>query len=79
MTSYLRFPDLKARGIVNNWAQLKNLVGQYGFPAGQLLSPNVRAWRADRVQAWLDSRPAAKKPVPRSPGRPRKAEHTDTA
>jgi hypothetical protein len=41
---YVRFRDLRAAGIVDNWQQLFRLIEDYGFPSGQLLSPNVRAW-----------------------------------
>lgn len=52
----LRFKDLKDRRIVNNWAQLGNLVEKYGFPAGFMPSPNTRAWFEDEVDAWLDAK-----------------------
>lgn len=58
-TQLLRFADLKARNIVTNWPQLKRLVDNHGFPAGFLLSPAVRVWDAEAVDAWLDSRRAA--------------------
>jgi Prophage CP4-57 regulatory protein (AlpA) len=57
MVTYLRFRDLKARGIVNTWPTLKSRIERAGFPPGQKLGPNTRAWREDEVQAWLDSRP----------------------
>jgi hypothetical protein len=70
MTSYLRFRDLKARGIINNWPMLKVRVERDGFPPGEKLGPNTRAWREDKVQAWLDSRPTERKPDPRKAERP---------
>jgi len=57
MTVLLRFRDLKARGIVNSWPQLRNLQDKYGFRVGFLLGPNQRAWREDDIDAWLQSRP----------------------
>jgi predicted DNA-binding transcriptional regulator AlpA len=79
MTAYLRFRDLKERGIVNSWAMLKIRVERDGFPPGTKLGPNTRAWREDKVQAWLDSRPTAiKRDLPKPTGRrgrPRKAGH----
>ncbi len=74
--TFLRFSDLKRRGIINSWKMLKIRVEEDGFPRGQKLGPNTRAWREDKVQAWLDSRPTAAKPAPRRRGRPRKAERT---
>jgi hypothetical protein len=41
---FIRFHDLKVRGIVNSWAQLGNLIEKYDFPPGRMLSPNTRAW-----------------------------------
>lgn len=58
-TQLLRFADLKARKIVTNWPQLKRLVDNYGFPPGYLLSPAVRVWDSEDVEAWLDTRRAA--------------------
>jgi hypothetical protein len=59
MTNQLRFRDLKARNIVNNWPQLRKLQEKHGFPIGRLLSPNIRVWdEEDEVAPWLASRPA---------------------
>jgi hypothetical protein len=72
----LRYRHLEERGIVNNRTTLKNWIDDRGFPPGQLTGPNLRTWGEDEVQAWLDSRPVARKPVPPSlgrRGRPRKA------
>jgi hypothetical protein len=65
MTIYLRFADLKARGIVNNWPTLKNRIRNFGFPPGRLIGPNTRAWTEVEVEAWLANRPTESKPVPR--------------
>jgi hypothetical protein len=54
---YLRFADLKARGIVGNWVTLKRWVEREGFPPGIQLAPHTRAWREDEIEAWLASRP----------------------
>jgi hypothetical protein len=77
----LRFSNLKAAGIVNNWPGLKRKIDRENFPLGRLIGPNTRAWTEEEVQAWLDSRPTARKPVhpaskPR--GRPRKHLVTQT-
>jgi predicted DNA-binding transcriptional regulator AlpA len=60
---YVRFRDLRAAGIVDSWQQLFRLIEDYGFPSGQLLSPNVRAWDRDAVRQWLASRPSERKIV----------------
>jgi hypothetical protein len=61
---YLRFADLKERGIVASWAQLRNMVGKYGFPPGVKLTPNIRAWAETEVDGWLASRPGDRKQWP---------------
>jgi predicted DNA-binding transcriptional regulator AlpA len=58
----LRFVDLEAAGIVQSWAQLGHLIKDEKFPAGILLSSNIRAWRLDAVQDWLASRPTTRPP-----------------
>ena len=60
---FLRFADLKFIGIANSWAQLKKLQDRHGFPAGRLLSPQVRAWSEAEVNQWLDRRPVEKAPL----------------
>lgn len=70
---FLRFRDLKERGIIDSWAQLDNLIKKYGFPPGRMLSPNVRAWdEEEELEPWLASRPAPG-PPPRGAAK-RKAE-----
>ncbi len=53
----LRFADLQERGVVNSWPQLKRLQTLHGFPLGRMLSPNVRAWTEEEVDAWFAARP----------------------
>ncbi len=57
MTFVLRFANLRARGIVNSWPQLRRLQQLHGFPRGRMLSPNIRAWTEEEVEAWVASRP----------------------
>lgn len=57
MSHWLRFSDLQKRRIVANWPQLKRLQKYYGFPLGRMLSPNIRAWTTEEVDAWTDQRP----------------------
>ena len=59
----LRFRDLKARGIVNNYPTLYRWIETQGFPPGQMLGPNSRAWRECDIEAWLASRPTEKAPL----------------
>jgi hypothetical protein len=54
--NYLRFADLKARGIVNNWVTLQNWINHEGFPPGILVGPKIRIFAEPLVQAWLDAR-----------------------
>ncbi len=58
---YVRFSDLRTAGIVTNWTQLQRLVEYEQFPAGVMLSPNVRAWPLNLIERWLAGRPAATK------------------
>jgi hypothetical protein len=72
LTVYVRFKDLVDAGLVGSWTQLQRLIRHENFPIGILLSANARAWKLSSVEAWAASRPSARKPVPRSPGRPRR-------
>ena len=60
VTTFLRFKDLKARGIVASWPSLRYKIQHNGFPQGRYLGANSRAWTAEEVQAWLDALPTAK-------------------
>jgi hypothetical protein len=64
LPTYVRYGDLVAAGIVGNWTTLSRLINVEGFPVGVMLSPNVRAWRLDEVEAWLATRPSDRKSVP---------------
>jgi hypothetical protein len=65
LSTQLRFRDLKAKGIVNNWGTLRDWIINRDFPRGRLLGPNIRTWDEGEVVAWLESRPSESKPVPR--------------
>jgi hypothetical protein len=56
VVNYLRFADLKARGVVRNWTTLARLVREQGFPAGTRVGAQTRAWEKAEVEAWLESR-----------------------
>jgi hypothetical protein len=55
----LRFTDLKARGIVNNWVTLLRWIDREGFPPGRKLGPNTRAWTDEEIARWIAERPMA--------------------
>jgi predicted DNA-binding transcriptional regulator AlpA len=74
LPKFVRFHDLRAVGIVSNWPQLYNLIDEYDFPPGVLLSPNIRAWDIEEVQRWLASRPTERKIVA-----PRRSNQTEPA
>jgi predicted DNA-binding transcriptional regulator AlpA len=59
LPTYVRFRDLQQAGIVNSWEQLSNLIEDYDFPPGILLSPKARAWDIEDIQRWLARRPIA--------------------
>jgi predicted DNA-binding transcriptional regulator AlpA len=61
----IRYPDLVAKGIVNSRMTLKRLIDTQDFPPGVLITPNARAWDETAVDAWIASRPAARKPSTR--------------
>jgi len=65
MTKLLRFNDLKSRGVVSNWVQLRRMINLYDFPPGIKLGPNSTAWNAEAVESWIASRPTTTKPAPR--------------
>src|SRR5262245_23056476 len=61
---YVRARDIRDAGIARNWPTLTRLIEEEGFPRGVMLSPNIRAWRLDEIEAWLATRPVERKPVP---------------
>jgi predicted DNA-binding transcriptional regulator AlpA len=61
VTKYLRFRDLKERGIVNNRPTLSRWIENEGFPPGRRLGPNTRVWEEREIEEYVASRPAAKK------------------
>jgi predicted DNA-binding transcriptional regulator AlpA len=52
---YLRFKDLVALGIVNNWATLCNWIEKEGFPPGFKIG-NTRLWLLSEILAWFETR-----------------------
>jgi hypothetical protein len=59
LRQWVRFRDLKAAGVVDNWTQLRRLIDTEGFPAGRYAGRNTRIWTAAEIEAWLDGRPPA--------------------
>ncbi len=60
---YCRFADLVEANIAPNWPTLLRMVDQENFPAGVMLSANIRAWDVEQVRLWLASRPSERKVV----------------
>jgi predicted DNA-binding transcriptional regulator AlpA len=53
LPSFVRYRDLKQRGIVSSWPQLRRMQEAYGFPTGRLLGANIRAWTESEIEEWL--------------------------
>jgi predicted DNA-binding transcriptional regulator AlpA len=71
MPKWLRFRDLKTRGLVKSWPMLKRRVERDGFPPGRMLGPNTRAWTEDEIEEYENSRPTAG-PPPRGAAKSRR-------
>lgn len=56
---YLRFNDLKARGVVNNRTTLQRWIATQGFPPGFLLGPSTRVWTEKDIADFEAKRRAA--------------------
>ncbi len=54
--AYLRFADLKKRGIVRNRMTLRRWIDAGHFPAPVQLGPNSVAWVSDEVEAFEAAR-----------------------
>jgi hypothetical protein len=54
---WLRFCHLQQRNVVKSWAQLDRMQRLYGFPKGRMISPNVRAWTEEEIDAYYASCP----------------------
>jgi predicted DNA-binding transcriptional regulator AlpA len=54
---WLRFDDLKERGLVNSRPALARKIEKQNFPPGVLLGPNTRAWAIEDIEAWEAARP----------------------
>ena len=61
LVKFVRFSDLTALGIVNNWTTLRRWIKAGHFPPGRMIGPNSRAWTVEEVaefQRRLDSEAA---------------------
>jgi predicted DNA-binding transcriptional regulator AlpA len=58
---FLRFRDLKTRGIVNNWTTLRRWIKEGRFPPGRLIGPNTRVWTEEEIERWIASCPTTAK------------------
>jgi predicted DNA-binding transcriptional regulator AlpA len=54
--TFLRFRDLKQKGIISNWATLRRWIERGEFPAGRLLGPSTRAWSEQEILDWCEQR-----------------------
>jgi hypothetical protein len=54
---WLRFRDLKARNIVQSWAQLKRKVDGQGFPPERMTGPNERSWTEEEIDEYREGCP----------------------
>jgi len=59
LRQWVRFRDLKAANVVDNWTQLRRLIETEGFPSGRYAGRNTRIWTVAEIEAWLDDRPPA--------------------
>ena len=59
---YIRYRDLKQRGLVNSRATLKFWIERDSFPPGRMVGRNTRAWTEQEIDQWLQSRPTAGPP-----------------
>jgi predicted DNA-binding transcriptional regulator AlpA len=59
---WLRFADLKARGLVNNRTTLARWIRDYNFPPGTNIGPNTRAWTDEEIETYEAARTAAEAP-----------------
>ena len=53
--AYLRFTDLVAMGICNNWPTLLRWIEKEGFPTGFKIG-NTRLWALSEINEWLETR-----------------------
>jgi prophage regulatory protein len=61
----IRLPEVMAvTGLGRD--SIYRLIRQGRFPAQRRLSERASAWRVDEIAAWVESRPAAELPSPKS-------------
>lgn len=57
---YLRYPDLRQRGIFYCREWLNKLIERGEFPSPVAIGANRIAWRESDIERWLASRPLAR-------------------
>jgi predicted DNA-binding transcriptional regulator AlpA len=60
---WLRFRDLKARNIVKSYTQLRRMRKLYGFPSGRMITPQIRGWTEEEIDAYYASCPVEGPPL----------------
>jgi predicted DNA-binding transcriptional regulator AlpA len=60
---FVRYRDLVKARIVGNRVTLARLIDEDGFPTGFMLGRNTRVWALGDVEAWIASRPTARKEI----------------
>jgi hypothetical protein len=58
---FLDSKDFNEMGLFNSPMTLKRAIDNQGFPPGRLITPNCRRWTVEEVEAWIESRPSARK------------------
>jgi Prophage CP4-57 regulatory protein (AlpA) len=65
---YIDYNGLLRKGVFNSRMTLWRAIRDRGFPEGILITPSRRVWAEAEVDAWIASRPTAKKPgAPKPP------------
>ena len=64
LPTFIRYPELKAAGLVKNWTNLRERILHHGFPPGRLIGPNMRAWTPEEIRDYVASCPTAPKLIP---------------
>lgn len=57
-TRYLQHADLVIEGYSRSWKQTLTMIREHGFPAGALISAQVRIWSREALDRWVAEREA---------------------
>ena len=58
---FLRYSDLRERGLFRSRMTLKRAIDEGRFPSGRLVSPNARAWTEEEADLYVAGCPTARK------------------